>query len=281
MKRKINTVTKHPLLGRVSCQGKRPSAERGRLTLWRGLGILLLFFLLATYNASAQDEPEYRMEIGGGLGLAAYEGDFNGNPLKGMQPMAAVLAKYKMNPRMAWSSQLGLGKLKGSSKDVETWYPVLNDNPVDFSTSVTSFTVRYEYNFWPFGTGKEYLGAQPLTPFIAIGAGLAFAGKPELKGLPSPESPQEPLYPAHQPESAVAFLVPIGLGVKYKVADRLNLTAEWMMHFTGSDKLDGVKDPYGIKSSGMFKNTDCYSTLQLSLTYDIWAKCKTCHNDKE
>ena len=55
----------------------------------------------------------------------------------------------------------------------------------------------------------------------------------------------------------------------------------WMMHFTGSDSLDDVSDPYGIKSSGLFKNTDCYSTLQLTLTYDIWAKCKTCNNDRD
>ena len=75
--------------------------------------------------------------------------------------------------------------------------------------------------------------------------------------------------------------MPIGVGVKYKLGDRLNLTAEWMMHFSGSDKLDGMKDPYGIKSSGPFKNTDCYSTLQLSLTYDLWTKCKTCHNDRD
>jgi hypothetical protein len=49
----------------------------------------------------------------------------------------------------------------------------------------------------------------------------------------------------------------------------------------GSDELDGVKDPYGVKSSGLFKNTDCYSHLRLTLSYDIWAKCRTCHNDRE
>ncbi len=53
------------------------------------------------------------------------------------------------------------------------------------------------------------------------------------------------------------------------------------MSFSLSDKLDGVEDPYGIKSNGMFKNTDCYSTLRLSVTYDIMAKCKTCNNDRD
>ena len=53
------------------------------------------------------------------------------------------------------------------------------------------------------------------------------------------------------------------------------------MHFTLSDKLDGREDPYGIRSSGLFKNADGYSVLQLAVTYDMWAKCKTCHNDRD
>ena len=73
---------------------------------------------------------------------------------------------------------------------------------------------------------------------------------------------------------------PIGLGVKYKVAERVNLSAEWMMHFTASDLIDGVEDPYGIPHSGLFKNCDSFSTLQLSVTYDLWAKCKTCNTDR-
>ena len=78
---------------------------------------------------AAQDEPEYRMEIGGGLALTAYEGDFNGNLLRQLQPMAGAVAKYKMNPRMAWAASLRYGQLKGSSANVETWYPQLAANP--------------------------------------------------------------------------------------------------------------------------------------------------------
>lgn len=221
---------------------------------------ILLALMLHAVALQAQDEPEYRMEIGGGAGVMTYQGDFNGNLLKGMQPMGALTAKYRMNPRMAWAANVGVGKLKGSSANVETWYPDLRDNPIEFSTTMTYFDLRYEYNFWAYGTGQEYHGARPFTPFITLGAGLAFA-KPN--------------------ESVTAFQLPIGLGVKYKLANRLNLTAEWMMHFSGSDRLDGIKDPYGIESSGMFKNTDCYSTLQLTLTYDFWAKCKTCNNDRD
>ena len=65
------------------------------------------------------------------------------------------------------------------------------------------------------------------------------------------------------------------------MGDRTNLTVEWALHLSLSDKLDGSEDPYGIKSSGLFKNTDCYSLLRVSFTYSFMAKCRTCHNDDE
>jgi hypothetical protein len=139
----------------------------------------------------------------------------------------------------------------------------------DFNTSLVDVSVRYEYNFWPFGTGREYYGAKKLTPFIALGLGASIANaKLTQDGIQTKSS-------------SVAGQLPIGLGVKYKMGARLNLAVEWMMHFTAGDKLDGIKDPYGIESSGLFKNTDCYSMLGLTLTYDLWAKCKTCHNDRD
>ena len=71
----------------------------------------------------------------------------------------------------------------------------------------------------------------------------------------------------------------MGIGVKYKIGKRINLGVEWAMHFSLSDKLDGVKDPYGIESTGMFKNTDCYSSLKVTLTYSFLPKCIICNKD--
>lgn len=226
--------------------------------------VLLVFFTfhasLFTQDVLAQDEPEYRMEIGAGVGVMNYLGDYNGNLLKQMQPMGGLVAKYKMNPRMAWAATLNYGQLKGKAENADTWYPNDPTMATDFSTKLVDFNLKYEYNFWPFGTGREYHGAQPLTPFITLGSGLAFASGDK---------------------SVVAFQVPIGFGLKYKLKDRLNLTAEWRMHISGSDRLDGIRDPHGIKSSDLFKNTDCYTTLQISLTYEFMEKCKTCHNDRD
>lgn len=218
---------------------------------------LLAILLLCALITKAQDDPEYKMEAGAGAGLVAYTGDFNGNLLKGMQPWGTLIAKYHLSPRAAVAFNLGMGKIKGSSDKAETWYPI---EQYEFNNTLTEGVIRYEYNFWAYGTGKEYRGARRLVPFITIGLGLTH----------------------HSGEnSGITMSLPIGAGIKYKIGQRLNLTAEWAMRLTPSDQLDGRSDIYGIKSSGLFKNTDCYSVLQLALTYDLWMKCKTCHNDRD
>ena len=218
--------------------------------------LICILLLATTLGAKAQEEPEYRMEIGAGVGLVNYLGDYNGSLVKDLQPMGSLLAKYRLNPRMSWALNVSYGTLKGARGDVETWYPKEQQLPATFSNGLIDACVRFEYNFWAYGTGREYRGARRVAPFVTLGLGITHA-------------------------NAFAANLPIGAGVKYKIGERLNLNAEWVMHFTGSDRLDGVADPYGISSSGLFKNTDCYSVLQVSLTYDIWAKCKTCNNDRD
>ena len=142
---------------------------------------------------------------------------------------------------------------------METYYPDETTRAYSFDRSLTDVSVTYEYNFWPYGTGRDYRGAKRITPFVFGGIGATYVSGGEKK-----------VFTAN---------VPIGLGIKYKLKERLNVGLEWSMHFSLSDELDGIADPYGIKSSGAFKNTDCYSGLMLTLTYSFKSKCRTCNND--
>ena len=221
--------------------------------------LLIAFFTLVSLGAKAQDEYEYKMEIGVGAGMVSYEGDFNGSIVKNMQPSASLILRRIFNPYMGVKLDVMYGKLKGSSADVKTYYPGYDDNPIEFSNTLLDAGLTFEYNFWPYGTGREYRGAKRLTPFVFLGIGAT--------------------YVTGGGENAFTANVPIGLGVKYKIGKRLNLGLEWAMHFSLSYKLDGVEDPYGIESSGVFKNTDCYSALKLTLTYSFMPKCKICNKD--
>lgn len=223
--------------------------------------LLMLMVLLPAARMSAQDDPQYRMEIGAGVGTVSYEGDFNGNVLKNMQPMFSALWRYNFDPYKDLRLSATYGKLKGSSKDVDTYYPDYATEEYSFNSNLLDVSLVFEYNFWPYGTGRDYRGAKRLTPYIYGGIGATSASGGGSK-------------------SVFNANVPIGLGVKYKLNERMNLGLDWGIHFSLSDELDGVKDPYQVKSSGMFKNTDCYSMLQLTLTYSFKAKCRTCNKEE-
>lgn len=226
-------------------------------------------FCLVSILSFAQSEPEYVMEIGAGVGMMSYEGDFNGSVLKNMQPSAALVLRRLLNPRQGFKAQLGYGKMKGSSAGVKTAYPGITtgqhnpdgSNVYDFNNTLVDLNAVYEYNFWSYGTGREYRGAKRLTPFIFGGIGMT--------------------YIAGNGNNVFTANLPVGVGVKYKLGERMNLNIDWTMHFTMSDKLDGAVDPYNIQSSGIFKNNDCYSVLQVSLTYSFKEKCRVCHNQDE
>lgn len=221
--------------------------------------LVTLLMLCATLTASAQQDDEYLMEIGGGVGMVSYQGDFNGKITSGMQPVGAIVWRRLLNPYMGFRVTGMMGKLKGDATRVETYYPDETTRAYSFDRSLTDVSVTYEYNFWPYGTGRDYRGAKRLTPFVFGGIGATYVSGGEKK-----------VFTAN---------VPIGLGIKYKLKERLNVGLEWSMHFSLSDELDGMADPYGIKSSGAFKNTDCYSGLMLTLTYSFKSKCRTCNND--
>lgn len=221
--------------------------------------IFILFFLVSAMTLHAQDDPEYKMEIGAGAGLLTYEGDFNGNLLKESQPMASFMLRRTLNPWMALKLNAIMGKVKGSSANVETKYPDYLTEPYTFSRSLYDVCLSYEYNFMPYGTGRDYRGAKRLVPFAFVGLGVVVSSGDGL--------------------TKAAMNMPLGLGIKYKAGKRVNIGLEWAIHLSQSDEIDGIKDPYGIKSSGIFKNTDCYSALQLSITYSFMPKCVTCNKD--
>ncbi len=219
--------------------------------------LLLLLLPLFALTASGQnDETLYRLELGGGIGFGTGHTDLKG---KWAADMAAI-ARFPLNPRMAVKTQLSYLNLKGSTEGQKNFYPALPDTPgtdrlaYSVSDAVIDASALYELHFLPYGYLRDYKGHCRLVPYLQMGFGLTYgkAGK------------------------AFTANIPLGVGVKYKVAERLNLGLDWLVHFTLSDKLDGLEAPLGISSSG-FRNKDHYSALSLTLTYDLNPRCPTCH----
>ena len=107
--------------------------------------------------------------------------------------------------------------------------------------------------------GHSYLGTRRISPYLLAGVGAGYStvdgGYFTVDGS-------------------------LGVGVKYKLAPRWNISLEFAMHKTLGDSLDGkaLDDPYNIKSS-VLKNTDWFSTTLFSITYEFGRKKEICNND--
>lgn len=216
---------------------------------------ILAALLLSAISARAQEES-YRYDIGAGIGLGGYLGDLNEtNPFRRPGFTGALTFSYRPDVRWVFRTNLGYSALSGDSRDLGTALP---DNlELTFRSSVIDLTERAEFNFFNFGIGETYKHLRRWSPYLTVGLGAILA--------------------TCDGSTHIAFALPMGLGVKYKLRERLNLALEFTMTKAFTDRLDGdIRDLYQVRSS-FIKNTDWYSRLSLSLTYEFGYRCPTCH----
>lgn len=218
--------------------------------------------MLCLASSVRADGLEYRYEVGAMLGGSSYYGDANyTSPIDNINIMGGVVWRYNINPRMAIKSNLAVARISGSTEGLDNRFPGGN---VEFNRTLIELGAHYELHFFAYGDGSGYKRSRRLAPYIFAGVGVTYAPAP-AKHVVTPN-------------------IPLGVGLKWKVAHRLNLGCELSYHFTFSDKLDVTNstapmldDPYGIES-GFVKNKDSYSFLSISLTYDLSPKYRKCNN---
>lgn len=213
--------------------------------------------MLCMCNPGSKAQEDYRFDVGGGLGLTGYLGDANTSNLWSMPSWdAELLFRYMLNPRWAFKTNLFAGGLRGDSQKMTNVFP--DDNTYKFTTTFYEIGELAEFNFFNYGMGESYRNLKRFTPYIAAGVGVTIWS---VGG-----------------ETSGAFTLPLGAGVKYKPSERVNLGIEFLMKKTFSDKLDGSRldDPMGIKSS-FIKNTDWYSTLTFTVSYEFSRRCAVCN----
>ena len=219
---------------------------------------LLLAAILALVMAfSLKAQEDYRFDAGGGIGMTGYLGDANTSNIWSSPSWdLELLLRYIANPRWAFKSNLYIGSLAGNSAKMTNVFP--DGNTYKFSTTIYELGELAEFNFFSYGMGEYYRKLKRFSPYITAGLGVTAWNVDGKFGA--------------------ALNIPIGFGVKYKPSRRLNLGVEFLMNKTFTDRLDGsaLADPIGIKSS-FIKNTDWYSTLTFTVSYEFSKRCATCN----
>ncbi len=208
--------------------------------------------ITAVAGLKAQD---YRYEIGGGIGMSGYLGDANrSNFLKHPGVAGGAVFRYIIDRRWALKANMLAVSINGNSEDAGITYP--DGATYEFNSVLYDFGAQMEFNFFNFGIGSKYMNLKRITPYLTVGLGGTVA--------------------SYDSGSSFTINLPMGVGVKYKWKERLNLGLEFTMRKSFGDKLDGLSDLNGIKSS-FAKNTDWYSVLMFTITYEFSKRCKVCH----
>lgn len=229
----------------------------------RLIAAVLLLVTLLPGHLSAQDDVEYRMEVGGAVGIDAALTDANSRLFGAVGMAGGALVRFVLNPRMAVKVGASYARLSGATTDVDHFYPATTAGAtterLDYRVSggLTDVSALYELHFLPYGYIAGYQGFRRLTPYIEMGLGCTYSDA----------------------GNAFTVNIPLGAGLKYKAGRRLNLGLEWRMHLSLSDRLEGLKAPLGISSSG-FKNKDHYALTLFTVTYDISPQCPECNKDR-
>ncbi len=218
--------------------------------------VATLVMLLSSGLSTNAQEESFRFDMGAGLGMAGYLGDLNEtNPFRRPGFTGDLSFRYRHDTRWAFRTLLSYNGLSGNSADIASALP--DDAVYSFKSSVIDLSERVEFNFLSFGIGETYKHLSRWSPYLAVGIGTAIA--------------------SCEGSTHAAFTIPMAVGVKYKLGPRLNAGIEFSMTKAFSDHLDGdIADLYHIKSS-FLKNTDWYSRLAVSLSYEFGLRCPTCH----
>jgi hypothetical protein len=218
--------------------------------------LLALSAAALPFTTKAQSAP-YKFDFGAAIGMSGYLGEANTSSLLKHPGFDAELSfRYLPDTRWAVRGILSTLSLSGNTADMENALP--EGAAYDFSSQVYDLGARVEFNFFSYGIGETYKRLRRWTPYLTLGLGVCVSSS--------------------DGSTSAAPTLPMGMGIKYKISERLNFGAEFTMTKAFGDHVDGsqLADLNRIKTS-FYKNTDWFSRFTVGITYEFGKRCETCH----
>ena len=211
------------------------------------------FFCFSISNAQIH-------EIGVFLGGNNYIGDIGPTtyiaPNKGA---FGLLYKWNKSPRHSWRISYTQGKI--ASEDAESDMPSRKQRDLKFENSVKELSLGLEFNFFDFNLHESgFL----FTPYVY--SGLSVFGYSEQFFLGKE---------LRDDYDAIAMAIPMTVGVKTRVAEKLILGFEVGARYTFTDNLDGSNpknDNFEDLRFGNKNSNDWYVFTGFTLTYTFGNK---------
>ena len=205
------------------------------------VGIFLSLISFFSLNSNAQS-----IEFGLLFGASNYYGDLSNNTVMPSQThlSGSVLGRYNIDERWAVKGFFGYGRISGADSLGSSAYRKARN--LSFYSDVYEFSVQFELNLI-----KNTAYKRRLVPFIFAGIGV-FNYNPKTKIHDSiielqplgTEGQGTTIYNNLQKYALTTVCIPIGFGLKKRVAEHVTVGIEAGVRITFTDYLDDVSGIY-------------------------------------
>jgi Domain of unknown function (DUF6089) len=218
------------------------------LHIMKTRAFVVVFLTILSGNINAQQKFSYiqQGEFGFTAGAAHYFGDINTRAaLNRPKPAIGVFFRKQFGNYTgirvaAHYAQIGYSDTYSKNDYQKT-------RNLSFNSNIWELTVQGDFNFFEFIPGER---GHLFTPYVTIGAGVFsydpyayLDGKKEFL-RPLGTEGQTIGYNGRKQYNSTAFCFPLGVGIKYNINPRTNLSFEIAQRFTTTDYLDDVSTTY-------------------------------------
>ncbi|UAY51836.1 type IX secretion system protein PorG [Ferruginibacter albus] len=213
--------------------------------------IIILFAVVVGFNAHAQFGEFLQGEFGFTAGVSNYFGDLNpSSSFSHPKPAVGIFYLKQFNNYLgmrvsAHYTQLGYSDIYNNNS-----FQRLRN--LSFNTDIWELAVHGDFNFFKFVPGDDKYF---FTPFISIGAGIftydpyAYVQGRKVYLRPLGTEGQNINYKdaegnVRSPYGSMAFCFPVGIGIKYNISNRTNLSFQITHRLTNTDYIDDVSTTY-------------------------------------
>ncbi|MEP7238047.1 MAG: DUF6089 family protein [Ferruginibacter sp.] len=214
----------------------------------------LVFLIFVAVNANAQTERyEYvqKGEFGITVGMAHYFGDLNTRAAIN-RPKPAIGAFFRKQFGNYVGLRLSAHYAQLGYSDIYSKNEYQKTRNLSFNTNIWEVALQGDFNFFKFVPNDPDHG---FTPYITLGVGVftydPYAYLDGQKEFLRPLGTEGQLvgFNGRKPYNTLAMCIPLGVGIKYNVSEKINFSIEVAHRFTTTDYLDDVSTTYAGPAS--------------------------------
>lgn len=213
--------------------------------------ILVVFFI--SLNSLVFAQGLYVAELGAHGGISYFFGDVQHKPFD-IKPDFGATLRYLINNRLSLMADYNHSYIWGD-------YTMRVDNihvpNVTLNQQINALDFLFAFNFFDYGRLDYLLNSSNHTFYMFTGVGLMH------------------LHHDH----SVHFSLPVGVGYKVKITDRIHFNAQWTHRLMFGDNLEGnpkLNNPLGIKGTN-FLNNDQFGTATVGFSVGLLRRKCNCN----